>query len=125
MKIISWNVNGLKSCCRKVFLHFGEDTKPDAMCYQEIKTQCYLNTPGYFQYWNPAKRPGYSNLLRTMGYSAIRIYLLRKCVTIPPLYGILADMGRVVCPLLQLIREGGRYYERIKNRAGLGRTDDL
>lgn len=60
-----------------------------------------------------------------MGYSGIRVYLLRKYVTIPPLYGILADTGWVVCPLLQSIREGGRHYERIKNRAGQGRTDDL
>lgn len=63
MKIISWNVNGLKSCCRKGFLHFLADTKPDVICCQEIKTHCNLNTPGYLQYWNPAERPGYSGTL--------------------------------------------------------------
>lgn len=63
MKIISWNVNGLKSCCRKGFFHFLADTMPDVLCCQEIKTLCYLNTPGYLQYWNPAERPGYSGTL--------------------------------------------------------------
>ena len=41
----------------------GWDTQPDVMCCQEIKTRCVLRTPGYHQFWNPAKRPGYSGTL--------------------------------------------------------------
>ncbi len=63
MKIVSWNVNGIIACRRKGFLRFLSDAKPDVMCCQEIKTQCALNTPGYHQFWNPAKRPGYSGTL--------------------------------------------------------------
>lgn len=81
---------------------------------KKVRAVCIAGTP------NKGLRP-----LRLVGSNAIRVYLLRKYVTIWPLYGILANMGRVVCPLLQSIREGGRHYERIKNRAGQGRTDDL
>ena len=63
MKIVSWNVNGLVACKRKGFLRFLSDTRPDIMCCQEIKTQCPLNTPGYQQFWNKAKQPGYSGTL--------------------------------------------------------------
>ena len=63
MKIVSWNVNGIVACRRKGFLRFLTDTKPDIMCCQEIKTQCPLNTPGYQQFWNKAKQPGYSGTL--------------------------------------------------------------
>lgn len=63
MKIISWNVNGLASCIRKGFLHFVGEAKPDIVCCQEIKTQKQVKTPGYLQYWNPAKRTGYAGTL--------------------------------------------------------------
>ena len=63
MKIVSWNVNGIVACRRKGFLQFLRDTQPDVMCCQEIKTRCVLRTPGYHQFWNPAKRPGYSGTL--------------------------------------------------------------
>ena len=63
MKIVSWNVNGIVACRRKGFLRFLADTKPDILCCQEIKTQCPLNTPGYQQFWNKAKQPGYSGTL--------------------------------------------------------------
>lgn len=63
MKIVSWNVNGLARCRRAGFLKFLADAKPDIMCCQEIKGKCTLNTPGYLQFWNPAKRPNYSGTL--------------------------------------------------------------
>ena len=63
MKIATWNVNGIVACRRKGLLRFLSDSKPDILCCQEIKTQCRLNTPGYIQIWNPAKRPGYSGSL--------------------------------------------------------------
>ena len=63
MKIISWNVNGLAACKRKGFLKFLAYAKPDFLCCQEIKTQCPLQPPDYFQFWNPAQRKGYSGTL--------------------------------------------------------------
>lgn len=63
MKIISWNVNGMEACKRKCFMNFLQNTDPDIFCCQEIKKQCYLNTPEYLQFWNPAEKPGYSGTL--------------------------------------------------------------
>lgn len=63
MKLVSWNLNGLAACRRKGFLRFLAGTAPDIFCCQEIKTKCPLRTPGYFQYWNPAKRKGYAGTL--------------------------------------------------------------
>lgn len=63
MKIISWNVNGMAACRRKGFLKLLSDIKPDVCCCQEIKAKVPLDTPGYIQFWNPAKRPGYAGTL--------------------------------------------------------------
>lgn len=70
MKIISWNVNGLRAVHRKgMFLPFIEEYNPDILCLQEIKSrkeQVELDLPAqtvlkdYLEYWNPAERPGYS-----------------------------------------------------------------
>lgn len=63
VKIVSWNVNGLLRCLRTGFLKFLSDAKPDILCCQEIKGQRSINTPGYFQYWNPAKKKNYAGTL--------------------------------------------------------------
>ncbi len=63
MKIVSWNVNGLARCRRNGFLKFLADAKPDVLCCQEIKGECPLKTPGYLQFWYPAKRSNYSGTL--------------------------------------------------------------
>lgn len=63
MRIISWNVNGIRSVLQKGFLQFLKKEKPDILCLQETKTGkggVELITPGYEQFWNHAKRPGYS-----------------------------------------------------------------
>jgi len=64
MKIISWNVNGLRAVHRKgLFLPFLEEYKPDIVCLQEIKSQKHqneLDLKGYEEYWNPAERAGYA-----------------------------------------------------------------
>ncbi len=63
MKLISWNVNGLRACLGKGFLDFVEDSAPDVICLQETKMQqgqAEVNTPGYHQYWNSAQKKGYS-----------------------------------------------------------------
>ncbi len=63
MKLISWNVNGLRACVGKGFLEFFRIMGADAVCLQETKLQPHqiqLETPGYRQYWNSAERKGYS-----------------------------------------------------------------
>jgi exodeoxyribonuclease-3 len=66
MKIISWNVNGIRAIAKKGLADFLMTEKPDIICLQEIKIseQARLATDfdfkGYREYWNSAKRPGYS-----------------------------------------------------------------
>ena len=63
MKLISWNVNGIRSILKKGFLEFVRKEKPDVLCVQEIKARpedVTLDLPGYVQYWNSAERKGYS-----------------------------------------------------------------
>ena len=63
MKIVSWNVNGLRACVRKGFLDYFNDVDADIFCVQEIKLQegqIELDLEGYDQYWNYAERKGYS-----------------------------------------------------------------
>lgn len=63
MKLISWNVNGLRACVGKNFLDFFNEIDADIFCIQESKLQegqIDLNLPGYYQYWNYAEKKGYS-----------------------------------------------------------------
>lgn len=63
MKIISWNVNGLRACLNKGFMDFFSATDADAVCIQETKMQpeqAEIILPGYKQYWNSAVKKGYS-----------------------------------------------------------------
>ena len=63
MKLISWNVNGLRACMGKGFPEFVEQAAPDVLCLQETKLQSgqlALELPGYRQYWNYAEKKGYS-----------------------------------------------------------------
>lgn len=63
MKLISWNVNGLRACLTKGFLDFFQQEEADIFCLQETKMQegqAELDLPGYHQYWNSAEKKGYS-----------------------------------------------------------------
>ena len=63
MKLISWNVNGLRACVQKGFADFFKEADADIFCVQETKLQegqIDLETPGYHQYWNYAVKKGYS-----------------------------------------------------------------
>ena len=63
MKLISWNVNGLRACTGKGFMDFFKETDADIFCLQETKLQegqITLELPGYHQYWNYAEKKGYS-----------------------------------------------------------------
>lgn len=63
MKLISWNVNGLRACVNKGFLDFFKEIDADIFCIQESKLQegqITLELEGYHQYWNYAEKKGYS-----------------------------------------------------------------
>ncbi len=63
MKLISWNVNGIRACVKKGFLSYFSDVDADIFCIQETKLQegqIHLDLKGYHQYWNYAERKGYS-----------------------------------------------------------------
>lgn len=66
MKLMSWNVNGIRAITKKGFSDFLVRTKPDIIGLQEIKIsettrlQTEFDFAGYDEYWNSAKRPGYS-----------------------------------------------------------------
>ena len=63
MKLISWNVNGIRACVTKGFLDFFKEVDADIFCLQETKLQegqINLDLEGYHQYWNYAEKKGYS-----------------------------------------------------------------
>ena len=63
MKMISWNVNGLRACLQKGFMDFFKEIDADIFCLQETKLQegqHDLELQGYYQYWNYAEKKGYS-----------------------------------------------------------------
>lgn len=63
MKLISWNVNGIRACMKKGFRDFFQEASADIFCIQESKCQegqVTLELPGYQQYWNYAAKKGYS-----------------------------------------------------------------
>ncbi|MDQ0218840.1 exodeoxyribonuclease III [Peribacillus cavernae] len=63
MKLVSWNVNGIRACVGKGFIDYFKEMDADIFCIQESKLQegqIHLDLEGYEQYWNYALRKGYS-----------------------------------------------------------------
>mgnify|MGYP000811643114 CR=1 FL=1 len=63
MKLISWNVNGLRACLKKGFEDTFNQLDADVFCIQETKMQpgqAQFEAPGYEQYWYSAEKKGYS-----------------------------------------------------------------
>ena len=63
MKLISWNVNGIRACVKKGFIDYFNQMDADIFCLQETKLQegqIDLDLAGYEQYWNYAEKKGYS-----------------------------------------------------------------
>ncbi len=63
MRLVSWNVNGLRACLEKGFRASMLDLDPDVICLQEIKMvkgQADVDLPGYQEYWYSAEKKGYS-----------------------------------------------------------------
>ncbi|MGH7198858.1 MAG: exodeoxyribonuclease III [Candidatus Omnitrophota bacterium] len=93
LKILSWNVNGLRAVLKKGFLEWIKKESPDIICFQEIKVQVPQLPPelhypaGYHAYWNPAKRPG---------YSGVAVYTKQKPLSVKTSFGVsrFDDEGR-------------------------------
>ena len=64
MKLVSWNVNGLRAVLNKGFMEFFNEIDADVVCLQETKMQpgqVELDMPGYYQYFHSGERKGYSS----------------------------------------------------------------
>jgi exodeoxyribonuclease-3 len=68
MRLVSWNVNGIRAVAKKGFLEWFGEASPDILCIQETKARPeqlgeeLLRPPGYHTYWNAAERKGYSGV---------------------------------------------------------------
>lgn len=63
LKLISWNVNGIRAIAKKGFFDYIKNENPDIICLQETKAsqdQIEIDLPDYIEYWNSAERKGYS-----------------------------------------------------------------
>lgn len=92
MKLISWNVNGLRACITKGFLDFFNEEDADIFCVQETKLQPHqieLELKGYYQYWHSAERKG---------YSGTAVFTKKEPISIQTDFGknIFNDEGRVL-----------------------------
>ena len=66
MRLLSWNVNGIRACIKKDFGSFFNEIDADIFCIQETKassSQVDFDSPGYTQFWNSAEKKGYSGTL--------------------------------------------------------------
>lgn len=76
MKMISWNVNGIRACVEKGFVDYFNSTDADFFCIQESKMQegqLTIELPGYHQYWNYAQKKGYSGTAIFTKYEPINV----------------------------------------------------
>lgn len=106
MKIVSWNVNGIRSIHSKgLFVPFIEKEKPDIICLQETKAeqgQSEVDLPDYKEFWNSAKRKGYSGTAIFAKTEPLRIILgipdviARKFKLSDDVYGDPNAEGRVI-----------------------------
>jgi len=81
MKIITWNVNGLRATLGKGALNWAWEQAPDVLCLQEIKVRPeqlkeeQRNFPGYEVVWNPAERAGYSGVATFLRTASLELQL--------------------------------------------------
>lgn len=81
MKLISWNVNGIRACMGKGFLEVLKELDADIFCIQETKMQegqAEVPTEGYFQYWCSAEKKGYSGTALFTKRAAV-CFLWNRC----------------------------------------------
>lgn len=105
MKIISWNVNGIRAVHKKgLFVPFVEKYKPDILCLQETKAeehQSEVDLPEYEEYWNSARKKGYSGTAIFTKEKPLGVYLdfpedILKKYKLEDKYGDTNTEGRVI-----------------------------
>ncbi|MSR71636.1 MAG: exodeoxyribonuclease III, partial [Candidatus Taylorbacteria bacterium] len=106
MRIISWNVNGIRAVVKKnIFLPFIEEFKPDILCLQETKAQEHespVDLPQYDEYWNSALKKGYSGTAIFTKQKPISIFnglpekIIKKYGLVADEYGDPCTEGRVI-----------------------------
>jgi exodeoxyribonuclease III len=119
MKIISCNVNGIRSACRKGFVDFINKEKPDIVCLQEIKANKedfpiqILNLQNYYSYINSAEKKG---------YSGVAVFAKEKPISVNKKVGLerFDKEGRLLeleCPNFKILNlylpHGGRQKENL------------
>ena len=118
MKLVSWNVNGLRSCLTKGFLEYVKNEDPDILCLQETKLQegqLELDLPGYYQTWNYAERKGYSGTAVFSRQEPLRVVRQISCP-------VADDEGRVCALEFDRYWFVNVYTPNAKN--GLARIDE-
>ncbi len=106
MKIISWNVNGIRAVHKKnLFVPFVDKYKPDIICLQETKAekhQSEIDLKGYDEYWNSAYRKGYSGTAIFTKEKPMAVFLdipkniAKKFGDLKDKYGTANEEGRVI-----------------------------
>ncbi|MBP9668758.1 MAG: exodeoxyribonuclease III [Candidatus Pacebacteria bacterium] len=105
MRIVSWNVNGIRSVHNKnLFIPMLETLKPDILCLQETKAeqgQAVIDLPDYQEYWNSAKKKGYSGTAIFSKVKPLAVHIgfdpaLTKKYELIDGYGDLTSEGRVI-----------------------------
>ncbi len=106
MKIVSWNVNGIRAVIKKgTFLSFIEEFKPDILCLQETKAakdQVEIDLPDYEEFWNSAEKKGYSGTAIFTKTKPISIFngipekIAKKFALTKDKYGDPCTEGRVI-----------------------------
>ncbi len=105
IKIISWNVNGIRAVHKKgLFLPFIEKYKPDILCLQETKAekgQAEIDLPDYEEYWNSAEKKGYSGTAIFTKTKPLSVFLgfppeITKKYKLKDKYGDPNTEGRVI-----------------------------
>ncbi len=103
LKLISWNVNGIRAAIKKGFVDYVNKEKPDIICLQETKAmqgQAEINLPDYTEYWNSAERKGYSGTAIFTRKPALKVInnIVEKDKTedIEDKYGNANSEGRVI-----------------------------
>ena len=91
MKLLSWNVNGIRACLQKGFLESMNKENPDIVCLQETKAhpeQVDIGLTNYeHHYWNSAERKG---------YSGVAVFSKIKPLSVDYGFGVLDEEGRVI-----------------------------
>lgn len=105
MKLVSWNVNGIRAVIRKdAFQPMLKKLKPDILCLQETKAQqgqAEIDLPEYEEYWNSAEKKGYSGTAIFTKVKPLCVYLdfpadIVKKYKLKDKYGDLNGEGRVI-----------------------------